>query len=220
MLDLRADPEAIGAVLERDPLLAGDVRANPGLRVPGHPDAEELAIKAVLGQQISVIAARTLAGHLVEAYGEPLARPSGTLTRSFPTSTALAAANTTDLPMPKSRQRAVIGLARALSDRAVDLSPGADRDVADRALLALPGVGVWTVAYVRMRGLGDPDAFLASDLGVRRAFEARGLPGDPRRVGAHAEAWRPWRAYALMHLWSSHAAPVAASGIKGAQQDG
>jgi AraC family transcriptional regulator of adaptative response / DNA-3-methyladenine glycosylase II len=111
--------------------------------------------------------------------------------------------------MPKSRQRAVIGLARALADGVVDLSPGADRDTAERGLLALPGIGAWTVAYVRMRGLGDPDAFLASDLGVRRAFEAHALPGDPRTVIGYAEAWRPWRAYALMHLWTSLSAPAS-----------
>jgi AraC family transcriptional regulator of adaptative response / DNA-3-methyladenine glycosylase II len=203
LLDLSADPDAIRAALERDPLLERYVRSNPGRRVPGHPDADELAIKAVLGQQISVVAARTLAARLTEVYGEPLARPSGSLTRSFPTSAALALASTTDLPMPKSRQRAVLSLARALADGVVDLSPGADRDAAERGLLALPGIGAWTVAYVQMRGLADPNAFLASDLGVRRAFEAHGLPGDARSVATRAEAWRPWRAYALMHLWSS-----------------
>jgi AraC family transcriptional regulator of adaptative response / DNA-3-methyladenine glycosylase II len=207
LLDLHADPGAISAVLERDPLLADHVHASPGLRVPGHPDAEELAIKAVLGQQISVVAARSLASRLVESYGEPLPRPSGTLTRSFPTSAALAEASTSDLPMPKGRQQAVIGLARALADHSIDLSPGADRDAAERGLLALPGIGTWTAAYVRMRGLGDPDAFLASDLGVRRAFEAHALPGDPRSVINRAEGWRPWRAYALMHLWASLATP-------------
>jgi AraC family transcriptional regulator of adaptative response / DNA-3-methyladenine glycosylase II len=205
LLDLSADPVAISAVLERDPLLADHVHAHPGLRVPGHPDAEELAIKAVLGQQISVVAARALAARLVESYGEPLAQPSGTLTRSFPTSAALATAGARDLPMPRSRQQAVTELARALADGRIDLSPGSDRAAAERALLELPGIGRWTAAYIRMRGLGDPDAFLESDLGVRRAFEARALAGDPRAVIARAEGWRPWRAYALMHLWEAPA---------------
>jgi AraC family transcriptional regulator of adaptative response / DNA-3-methyladenine glycosylase II len=208
LLDLHADPGAISAVLERDPLFGEQVRANPGRRVPGHPDAEELAIRAVLGQQISVVAARNLASRLVLAYGEPLARPSGTLTSSFPTSAALAEVETGDLPMPKSRQRALIALASALAAGTIDLSPGADRDGAERELIALPGIGGWTAAYVRMRGLGDPDAFLASDLGVRRAFEARDLPADPRAVSSRAEGWRPWRAYALMHLWASLATPA------------
>jgi AraC family transcriptional regulator, regulatory protein of adaptative response / DNA-3-methyladenine glycosylase II len=208
LLDLHADPGAISAVLERDPLLALHVAANPGRRVPGHPDSEELAIRAVLGQQISVAAARNLASRLVEAYGEPLARPSGTLCRSFPTSASLSALDTGDLPMPKARQQAVIGLARALAEGSIDLSPGADRHAAQRGLLTVPGIGGWTAAYVRMRGLGDPDAFLATDLGVRRAFEARALSGDPRSVTSRAEGWRPWRAYALMHLWASLAVPT------------
>jgi AraC family transcriptional regulator, regulatory protein of adaptative response / DNA-3-methyladenine glycosylase II len=203
LLDLHADPDAISAVLERDPLLAEQVAANPGRRVPGHPDAEELAIRAVLGQQISVVAARNLASRLVEAYGEPLARPSGTLRRSFPASAVLAELDTSDLPMPKARQQAVIGLARALAEGSIDLSPGADRHAVERGLLALPGIGGWTTAYIRMRGLGDPDAFLAADLGVRRAFEAHALAADPRSVTSRAEGWRPWRAYAQMHLWAS-----------------
>jgi AraC family transcriptional regulator of adaptative response / DNA-3-methyladenine glycosylase II len=211
LLDLHADPGAISSVLAPDPLLSEQVAANPGRRVPGHPDAEELAIRAVLGQQISVVAARRLASKLVESYGEPLARPSGTLRSSFPTSEALAELDTSDLPMPKARQRAVVGLARALTEGSIDLSPGADRDAAERGLLALAGIGGWTAAYVRMRGLGDPDALPAADLGVRRAFEAHALPGDPRSVTSRAEGWRPWRAYALMHLWASLASPTTSS---------
>jgi len=208
LLDLHADPEAIAGVLSNDPFLAPHVLANPGRRVPGHPDAEELAIRAVLGQQVSVAAARKLASHLVSAYGEPLRVASGTLTHAFPTAGALADAKAEDLPMPSARQVALIGLARAFAEHSIDLSPGADRELAARTLLALPGIGPWTVAYIRMRGLGDPDAFLESDLGVRRAFEHHGLPGDPRSVLARAQAWRPWRAYGLMHLWASLALPA------------
>jgi AraC family transcriptional regulator of adaptative response / DNA-3-methyladenine glycosylase II len=201
MLDLDADPDAIYETLVADPLLRAAITAAPGTRVPGHPDPAELAIRAVLGQQISVSAARRLAGVLVERFGEALPHPSGSLIRAFPTSEALSAASGEDLPMPRSRQRALLGLSKALSEGTVDLSPGADRDVASSSLMSLPGVGPWTTSYITMRALGDPDAFLVSDLGVRRAFEAFGLPADLASIGERAESWRPWRAYALMHLW-------------------
>ena len=203
LLDLDADPCGINEILGADPILAASVLTSPGTRVPGHPDPTELAVRAVLGQQISVVAARRLAGHLVERFGTPIPHPSGTLTRAFPTPEALCCALPEDLPMPKARQSALIGLARALADASIDLSAGTDREEAFRRLLALPGIGPWTASYIRMRALGDPDAFLPSDLGVRKAFEAQGLTGTPPAVELRAEAWRPWRAYALMHLWRS-----------------
>ena len=201
MLDLEADPVAIYDVLEHDPLLTAVVHAAPGRRVPGHPDPNELAIRAVLGQQISVAGARTLTGMLVERFGSPLPRPSGGLTRAFPTPDALLRATPGDLPVPRARQRALLSLAKALDDGTVDLRPGTDRDRASSHLLALPGIGPWTVAYIRMRALGDPDAFLPSDLGVRRAFAGSDGSATPKDIERHSERWRPWRAYAVMHLW-------------------
>jgi AraC family transcriptional regulator of adaptative response / DNA-3-methyladenine glycosylase II len=125
------------------------------------------------------------------------------LTHAFPTADALAAASPDDLPMPGSRRRALISLSAAVAAGDILLDPGADRDEAAQALLALPGIGPWTVSYIRMRALGDPDVFLPTDLGVRRALEHLGAPADPRSAQRLAEAWRPWRSYALQHLWAS-----------------
>ena len=207
LLDLDADPDGIRAVLETDPLLRASVTASPGTRVPGHPDPVELAIRGVIGQQISVLGARRLTGRLVSRFGTPLSHPSGSLTSAFPSPDALSNADPTDLPMPKSRQRALIALSRALADSSIDLSPGADRDVATSRLLDLPGIGPWTASYIRMRALGDPDAFLPTDLGVRRAFEVQGRGTSPRLIDHYADAWRPWRAYAVIHLWRSLSHP-------------
>jgi AraC family transcriptional regulator of adaptative response / DNA-3-methyladenine glycosylase II len=179
------------------------VAARSGLRLPGHVDGAELALRAVIGQQVSVAGARTVAAGLVARYGEPLAAPADGLTHRFPAAKVLAGVDPEDLPMPRSRGRTLVGLARALAEGEVILDPGVDRDeVADR-LLALPGIGPWTVAYVRVRALGDPDAFLPTDLGVRRALGRLGQPDDPRGAAALAERWRPWRSYALFHLWAS-----------------
>jgi AraC family transcriptional regulator of adaptative response / DNA-3-methyladenine glycosylase II len=183
------------------------VAARPGLRIPGHVDGNELAARAILGQQVSVAGARTLAGRLAAAHGRALATPVGTLTHEFPAPDVIAGLPVSELPMPAGRARALTGLAEALASGAVALDPGSDRaDVAAR-LLALPGIGPWTVAYIAMRALGDPDAFMPSDLGVRRALEQLGLPAGERQATALAEPWRPYRAYALQYLWSSLADP-------------
>jgi AraC family transcriptional regulator of adaptative response / DNA-3-methyladenine glycosylase II len=197
LLDLDADPHAVDDLLGADPTIGALVAARPGLRSPGHVDPVELAIRAILGQQVSVAGARTTTAKLVRAYGEPLATPDGTITHRFPTAAALAAADPGALPMPAARARAIVGLAQALERGDVALDPGADRDEVSARLLALPGIGPWTVAYIRLRGLGDPDAFLPTDLGVRHALVALG--GDV----ADAHRWRPWRSYALHHLWAS-----------------
>jgi AraC family transcriptional regulator of adaptative response / DNA-3-methyladenine glycosylase II len=202
LFDLDADPEAVAEVLGTDPFLATAVEARPGLRVPGAVDGDELAVRAVLGQQVSVAGARALAGRLAAAYGRPLAQPDGTVIRSFPTAAALAGARPADLPMPASRARCLVRLAEALAGGEVDLGPGADRETACARLLALPGLGPWTVAYIRMRALGDPDAFPAADLGLRRALERQGRSGEPAAALALSERWRPFRAYALQYLWS------------------
>jgi len=211
LLDLDADPEAVNEVLTSDPVmepLAGD---NPGQRVPGSVDGAELAVRAVLGQQVSVAAARTVAGRLVTRYGKPLTTPSGRLTHLFPEPAALAEADPADLPMPASRRRALVTLAGALASGDVALDPGADREDTQRRLLALPGIGPWTAAYVSMRALGDPDAFLATDLGVRHALAAIGHDGSPPGAATTAQRWRPWRAYANFHLWRSLATTIPRS---------
>ncbi|MDO8186260.1 AlkA N-terminal domain-containing protein [Conexibacter sp. JD483] len=258
LLDLDADPLAVDGALGGDTLLGPLVRATPGLRVPGTVDGTELAVRAVLGQQVSVGGARTLAGRLAQEHGARLAEelPScetaagaadadrgspdtddgaadanngaadaiPALTRAFPTAAAIAALDPEQLPMPRARGRALVGLCAALADGAIQLDPGADREQTRADLLALPGIGPWTAEYVAMRALGDPDAFPATDLGIRHAFarldaassptgarrttppgnsQCAAQPHDARAVAAIAERWRPWRAYAALHLWAT-----------------
>ena len=207
LLDLDADPHSVLDALGGDPLIGAHVRAAPGRRIPGHVDGAELAVRAVLGQQVSVAGAATLAGRLTARYGEPLRRPLGTLTHLFPAAEALAGADPADLPMPHARRRALLGLCTAMSRGDLSLDPGADRDEALGWLRALPGIGPWTAAFVAMRALRDPDAFLPSDLGVRRALERLGEDGRPPAAERLAERWRPYRAYALAHLWALPARP-------------
>ncbi|WP_245852333.1 AlkA N-terminal domain-containing protein [Blastococcus aggregatus] len=197
MLDLDADPAAVDAVLGDDPALADLVAAAPGRRVPGSPDGPELAIRAVLGQQVSVAGARTLTARLLPAAGVPLATPAGTLTHAFPRPDALAAADLSTVGLTGARRAAVHALAAALADGAVALDPGADRDEAGRALLAVRGVGPWTAALVALRGLADPDVWLPGDLALRRSLATLGST-DAEAAGR----WRPWRSYAVMHLWA------------------
>jgi AraC family transcriptional regulator of adaptative response / DNA-3-methyladenine glycosylase II len=203
LFDLDADPRAVRAVLGADEVLGPLVRAAPGRRVPGHVDGAELALRAVLGQQVSLAGAATLARRLVEAYGERLERPLGTVTHLFPSPAAIAEASPDRLAMPAARQRAVTGLAGALARGEVVVAPGADREEARRRLLALPGIGPWTANYIAMRALRDPDAFLAADLGVRHALKRLGHDDRPAAAERLAERWRPYRAYAVQHLWAS-----------------
>jgi len=215
LLDLDADPEAVTGNLSADPVLGPLARAHPGRRSPGHVDGHELALRAVLGQQVSVAAARRLGARLVAAYGKPLSRPDGPLTHCFPSAETLAAADPAALPMPRARGRALTGLATALASGDLWLDPGAERDRAEAVLLALPGIGPWTAAYIRMRALSDPDAFLPGDAGVLAALRRLGaVPGGRgvRGSAALAESWRPWRSYAVHHLWASlEPAPVTAT---------
>jgi AraC family transcriptional regulator of adaptative response / DNA-3-methyladenine glycosylase II len=201
LLDADCDPVAVDEVLGRDPLLGPLVVARPGLRVPGHVDGNEVAVRAVLGQQVSVGAARTIAGRLTAELGKPVARPDGDLTHLFPDVATLASLDPQDLPMPRSRGRALIALCRALAEGEVVLDRGSGRDDTRRALLTIPGIGPWTADYIAMRALGDPDVFLPTDLGVRDALRRRGE--DPMQGERLAVAWRPWRSYALMHLWQT-----------------
>jgi AraC family transcriptional regulator of adaptative response / DNA-3-methyladenine glycosylase II len=208
LLGLDADPAAVAVVLGGDALLGPLVAAAPGLRVPGAVDGAELAVRAVLGQQVSVAAARTAAGRLMASYGEPLRLPQGRVVALFPSASTLAALDPASLPMPRARAGALVGLCRALADGSLRLEPGADRDEARRALLASPGIGPWTAGYVAMRALGDPDVFLVEDLGVRHALARLGGPSDQREARALAQAWAPWRSYASQYLWQAPIRPT------------
>jgi AraC family transcriptional regulator of adaptative response / DNA-3-methyladenine glycosylase II len=212
LLDLDADPFSVLESLGRDELIGPLVHAAPGRRVPGHVDSHELAVRAVLGQQVSVAGARTLAGRLASEYGRPLAQPIGEVRQMFPTAQALAGADPERLPMPAARSRALIGLAGALATGEVELDPGAGWAQARTALLALPGIGSWTADYIALRALRDPDAFLAGDLGVRRALEGLGQDGRPAAAQLLSQRWRPYRAYAVVHLWAQHAGDANAAG--------
>ena len=214
LLDLDADPEAVDATLAADPALAATVHKEPGVRVPRAVDGFETAVRAVVGQQISVPATRTILGRMASAAAggrvdaraaaggraDARAAPLGDVL-TFPSPAAVADLPDEAFPMPAARRETIRGLARAVADGELDLDLGADRDELVRGLCALPGIGAWTAGYVAMRAAGDPDVFLPTDLAVRRGAAALGLPDDPRALDAHATAWRPWRSYALMRLW-------------------
>ena len=199
LLDLDADPVAVDDALAEDPVLAPLVRAVPGRRVPRTVDAEELAVRAVLGQQVSTAAARTHAARLVLAHGEPVDDPEGGLTHLFPTASALADLDPLALALPGARRAALLALVRALASGELVLDGGADRERARAQLLALPGIGPWTAETVAMRGLGDPDAFLPTDLGVAAAAARLRLPATPAAPRARSRAWTPPPAYATQH---------------------
>jgi len=205
LLDLDADPVAVWEALRGDELVGPVVARDPGRRVPGAADGFELAVRAVIGQQVSVPGARTVAGRLVQAAGETLPEPDGTITHLFPTPAALAALAGRDpgaFAMPAGRRRALVALAEAVESGEVVIDPGADPFELRRSLVRLPGIGPWTAEYVAMRALRDPDAFMPTDLGIRRGARAIGLPDDPVRLVALTEGWRPWRSYAMAHLWA------------------
>ncbi|MCW3033182.1 MAG: AraC family transcriptional regulator [Solirubrobacteraceae bacterium] len=203
LLDLDSDPHSILKRLGGDPVIGALVRDQPGRRVPGHTDGAELAIRAVLGQQVSLAGARTLAGRLVSSWGKPLVRPVGEVTHLFPSPVTLAALDAADLPLPRARGATLVRVASAVASGELVLDEGADRAQSVTVLLSLPGIGPWTAGYVAMRALGDPDAFPAGDLGVRRALESLrpGVTGVD--LEGCAELWRPYRAYATQHLWAS-----------------
>jgi AraC family transcriptional regulator, regulatory protein of adaptative response / DNA-3-methyladenine glycosylase II len=219
LFDLDADPAAIGSALVSDPFLAPLVRARPGLRIPGAYDGFELAVRAVLGQQVSVPAARTFAARLAARYGTPLgaagldvdSRPRSERSAPdheapampatlFPGPEQLADADLSGLGLTTSRQATLRALAGAMAAGRLDLDPGTDPAEAAARLGELPGIGPWTVSYILMRAVRDPDAFPETDLGLRRAIERLGCPP------AQASRWRPWRAYAALHLWTWAAA--------------
>ena len=203
LLDLDADPVAVGDQLSSDEVLAPLVEKAPGRRVPRSVDAAEMAVRAVIGQQVSTAAAQTHGARLAERYGEAVDDQSGGLTRLFPDMAMLAKTDVAALAVPASRRQSVLALARAVTSGTLDLGAGADWEVARSVLAILPGVGPWTVEIVAMRGLGDPDAFTPTDLGVRQAAAAAGLPTSPAALIRRAERWRPWRAYAVQYLWAT-----------------
>lgn len=208
LLDLDADPQAVVDALGTDPALRDVVAAAPGQRVPRTVDEHELAVRTVLGQQVSTAAARTHAARLVRVLGQPIEDPVGGLTHVFPTAAALADVDPGLLAVPAARRRALAGLARALATGEVMLDPGSDWGRARAQLNALPGIGAWTTELIAMRGLGDPDAFPATDLGVRLAAERLGLPVAAAALTRRAQTWRPWRSYATQHLWTTLSHPV------------
>lgn len=204
MFDLDADVQGINQQLAADPLMARLVAARPGLRVPGTWDGLEVAIRAVLGQQITVVAAIRLAGKLVAQYGGPLETPQAGVTHVFPTAEVLAAADLASLGMPKSRGRTLSGVAQALLDDPQIFQPKASLKDAIARLVELPGIGDWTAQYIAMRQMREPDAFASGDIGLINALAAlEGGPVTARQLLARAEAWRPLRAYAAQHLWTS-----------------
>jgi len=198
LLDADCDPRAVDAHLGADPVLGDLVRTTPGLRVPGQVDGDETAVRTVIGQQVSVTGARKVAGRIVAEHGRPFECPVPGLTHLFPDAATLAEVDPETMPMPRARGRALVGLATALARGDIVLDRGPDRDDVRRDLVALPGIGPWTADYVAMRALGHPDVFLPTDLAVRRVLADLGGTADP-----DPETWRPWRSYALMHLWNT-----------------
>jgi AraC family transcriptional regulator of adaptative response / DNA-3-methyladenine glycosylase II len=207
VFDLAADPLAIGAHLSQDPMLAPLVAARPGLRVPGAWDGFELAVRAILGQQITVAAAAKLAGKLVRAHGETIDDPAALdqgLTHVFPTPRQLVGTDLAALGMPKARRIALSSLAEAVVADPLIFGPRRSLEAAITQLRSLAGVGEWTAQYIAMRELREPDAFPAADIGLMRALsDGNGARPSPAELLARAEQWRPWRAYAALHLWAS-----------------
>ena len=212
VFDLAADPIAIGAHLSQDSLLAPLVAARPGLRVPGAWDGFELAVRAVLGQQITVPAATRLAGKIVLACGETIADPAAReqgLTHLFPTPQQLIRADLSTIGLPKPRRMALASLAAAVAADPLIFGPRRSLEAAVTQLRSVAGIGEWTAQYIAMRELREPDAFPATDVGLLRAIRDRlGARLAPSELLAHAERWRPWRAYAALHLWASDPAPA------------
>lgn len=214
MFDLDANPQAIEGTFRDDPILGPLLARRPGLRLPGGWDGFEIAVRAVLGQQISVAAARTLATRIVQRWGEPLPEaPLPGLQRLFPTPAALAHADLREIGLTTTRSATINAMAQALLDGRVDFRAEQSLDEFVARWVALPGIGEWTAHYMAMRALSHPDAFPAADLILRRVAAGTGPALGTKALTTLAQAWRPWRAYAVMHLWRSagDAAPVQRS---------
>jgi AraC family transcriptional regulator of adaptative response / DNA-3-methyladenine glycosylase II len=213
LFDLDADPVAVDATLGADPALAAAVAAEPGVRVPRAVDGFEMAVRAIVGQQVSVPSARTTLTRIVEAAttagSAGSAGPAGLGGSAglvgFPTAAAVAELPDAAFGMPVARRETIRALARVVAAGELDLDPGTGREQAVARLLEIPGIGAWTAGYVAMRAIGDPDVFLPTDLAVRRGAAALGLPDSPAELAGYAERWRPWRSYALIRLWRAAA---------------
>jgi AraC family transcriptional regulator of adaptative response / DNA-3-methyladenine glycosylase II len=203
IFDLDTDPAMVTDGLLSDPVVARLACARPGLRVPGSADGFELAVRAVLGQQVSLAAARTFGGRLVTRFGHPFDTPDHRLTHLFPTPEVLAEAELETIGLTGRRAATMRALARAVCEGRLVLDRGADREECVATLLALPGIGPWTAGYIAMRALGDPDVFPHDDLGLIEAARHLDLADGGRALASYAQRWRPWRSYAAMHLWAS-----------------
>ncbi|GIM95726.1 DNA-3-methyladenine glycosylase 2 family protein [Paractinoplanes toevensis] len=197
LFDLDADPDAVDATLGADVALSAAIRTEPGVRVPRAVDGFEMAVRAIVGQQVSVAGARTTVTRMIRAAGGF----DGPDLAGFPAAAVVAELPDTAFGMPVSRRQTIRHLAEAVAAGKIDLEPGADREESISRLLEVPGIGAWTAGYVAMRAIGDPDVFLPTDLAVRRGAAALGLPSTPKALEKHAERWRPWRSYALIRLW-------------------
>jgi len=200
LFDVDADVATIAAHLSRDPALRGDIRRAPGIRVPGCWDPFEVAVRAILGQQVTIAAATTLAGRLVRALGTPLEAPFGTVTHLFPSASVVASADLSRLGVPRSRSAALGRFATACARGEIGWTTGADLENFTETLLAIPGIGPWTAQYIAMRALGEPDAFPSGDLWLRR-LASPGRVLTEKQLEERSQAWRPWRAYAAFYLW-------------------
>ena len=204
MFDLDADPRAIHQALAQDPLLAERIRKAPGMRLPGSWDPFETAVRAVVGQQISVKGAVTQLGRIARLVGIPLeGRDKPHLTWIFPDATDLAAADLATIGMPQKRKETLRQIAKQIVSGALKLDTVGELSHFVDTLTAIPGIGDWTANYVAMRAFGEPDAFPASDLGIMKALQTEATRPTVRQVKARAEAWRPWRAYAAIYLWQA-----------------
>jgi AraC family transcriptional regulator of adaptative response / DNA-3-methyladenine glycosylase II len=205
--DLGAEPTAIASALTSDPILAPLVKSRPGLRVPGAWDGFEIAVRAVLGQQITISAATKLAARIVSTLGTPLAEPSGSpgLTHVFPRPERFTPKALIGLGMPKTRAMCLAGIADAMIADPHLFDPRRDLAEAVEHLRELAGIGEWTAQYIAMRALGESDAFLAADIGLQRSIARNSRRPTAQQLLARAERWRPWRAYATLHLWMSEA---------------
>jgi AraC family transcriptional regulator of adaptative response / DNA-3-methyladenine glycosylase II len=202
--DLDADPETIDAALARDSTIAPSIHRTPGMRVPGTFDVFELVVRAIFGQQVSVPGARTSLGRFAARFGAPLDPPNGDITHLFPSAERVAEISPEALEMPRGRAEAIRRVGELVASGELHLLGGSYLDETLHTLGEVRGIGPWTLAYVAMRALRDPDAFMVGDLGVRKGFEVLGLPTTSRELLERAERWRPWRAYAVMHLWHAH----------------
>ena len=204
VLDTDTDPRPIAAHLRQDLRLAPLVAARPGLRLPGAWDGFELAVRAILGQQITVAAARALAGRLVAAHGAAMRDPAPGLTHVFPSPAAIAAVDPATLGLPRRRAATLVAMATAVTRKPAWLEAGRPLDEVVRDLCGIPGIGAWTAHYIAMRQMRDADAFPAADVALLRSFgNLDGARPTPKELQARAEAWRPWRAYAAQHLWTA-----------------